>query len=223
MTEPGSGRPGPLRCLILDFDGVLVASNAAKRDAYFQIFRPLGDLDGAIRAALADPSCVDRHDVIARVLESVPPERRASPSALSEQYQQLCFQAQGRGPECPGASALLPRWAARWQLYLNSATPEAPLREAVAARGWTPHFLGVYGRPGDKVANIQRALDAAGARPGEGMMVGDSRGDLEAARRAGCRFVGVRSDGNDFVEPVPMVASLADLDRLLDDDSKESL
>jgi phosphoglycolate phosphatase len=217
MTGPGSSGPGPLRCVIFDFDGVLVASNAAKRQAYFQIFQPLGGLDAEIRAALADPSCRDRFDVIGRVLKSAPLDRQkeTSVAALSDRYNEICLQAQAYGPECAGAARLLPRWADRFGLCLNSATPEGPLQEAVAARGWTGHFRGIYGRPHDKVANIERALAVTGADRADAVMVGDSRGDLQAAQSAGCRFIGVRSDGNDFTGDVPLVSDLDELDRIL--------
>ena len=217
MTGPESSGPGPLRCVILDFDGVLVASNAAKRQAYFQIFQPLGQLDAEIRAALADVTCRDRFDVIARVLRSAAPEvqKNTSVTALADRYNEICLEAQGSGPECAGASRLLPRWAHRFGLCLNSATPEGPLQEAVAMRGWTALFQGIYGRPHGKVANIERALAATGTAAGEAMMVGDSRGDLEAAQRAGCRFIGVRSDGNDFSGEVALVSDLDEVDRIL--------
>jgi len=216
----GDGDPGrPLRCVIFDFDGVLVSSNAAKRRAYFQVFAPFGEVAADIEAVLADPRFVDRYDVIAGVLGRIRPgldDGGATAAALVERYGQLCLEAQGRGPERPGASALLARWSERLPLYVNSATPELPLRAAVEARGWQRHFRGVFGRPTDKVGNIARVLEAEGAGAAEAVLVGDGRGDREAARRTGCRFIGVESDGNDFPEEIPLVRELAELDPVFD-------
>jgi phosphoglycolate phosphatase len=217
--EGGADLSRPLRCVIFDFDGVLVLSNAAKRRAYFTIFAPHGAVAADIEAVLADPRFVDRHDVIGGVLARIRPGQHdeALAAALVAQYGRLCLEAQGHGPERAGASALLARWSSQLGLYLNSATPELPLQEAVGARRWNGYFRGVFGRPADKVRNIARALEAEGVTAAEAVMVGDGRGDREAAARAGCRFIAVESDGNDFLGPLPMVRELAELDGMFRD------
>lgn len=55
---------------------------------------------------------------------------------------------------------------------------------------------------------ILKALALLGIVADEGMFVGDTRYDREAAQRAGIRFVGYRIDGDDRIESLPELTNL---------------
>jgi phosphoglycolate phosphatase len=224
MTSAGALAPS---CVIFDFDGVLVASNARKREAYFDIFRdfrpeggpglaPAVPITLAVAQGTSDPAGGDRFDVIARILrlaypDVTDPDRHVS--QLADHYNEICEVAQASGPERAGASALLRRWSGQFPLYVNSATPEVPLQRAVERRGWAPFFKGVFGRPTGKTANIARALAQESVPASRAVMIGDGRLDLAAATQTGCHFIAIESDGNDFPVALPMVRHLDELDR----------
>lgn len=82
-------------------------------------------------------------------------------------------------------------------VFINSATPQAPLEAVVRARGWETLVAGILGSPdggGDKVANLQRIADRTGATAATMVHVGDGDNDASAAARFGCTFVSVRAE-----------------------------
>jgi phosphoglycolate phosphatase len=94
----------------------------------------------------------------------------------------------------PGVGDLLARLhAAGLRLALLTNKPHAPALRLVEGFGFAPHLAEAIGgdaglpRKPDPAALLALA-SRAGCLPGEAMMVGDSRVDLETARRAGARF-----------------------------------
>jgi phosphoglycolate phosphatase-like HAD superfamily hydrolase len=207
-----------IRCVALDFDGTLVDSNAVKRRTYDEILGPLGAGPALVSSVLARVEG-DRSDVIAEVFRALVAERRVSaeearrliPHAIRA-YTDACEEAVAGCPERPGVARSLPQLAARYALYVNSDTPEDTLRRIVEHRSWTGFFRGVYGRPRTKPDNLRRIAQQEGVELPRVVMVGDGRRDQDAARAAGCPFIGVASDGNDLADGgIVMVGSLSEL------------
>lgn len=192
-------------CVVFDFDGVLVDSNAVKRDAYRHIFAGAPGSEPVVETVLQSNTEDDRSGVIRAILRGL---SRAGPGTSSdldelvgeyeERYNTICEEHAATCAEVRGASSALTRLAKRHPLYIISATPEEPLRRIVQRRNWNRYFRDVLGRPRTKGENLDRVLRREGIK-GEGVVfVGDGRRDLDAAREAGCRFVGVRNEFNDF-------------------------
>ncbi len=212
------------RCVVFDFDGVLVDSNATKRRAYFEIFADLDPTGELVRAAVATHGDGDRFQLIGAICERLVaagqlPTHGATAATAADfatAYNEICEEFAATCAEIGGASAALEVLAPRCALYVNSATPQAPLRRIVARRGWEQHFRAVLGRPRSKVENLQDALEREGLAPHQAVMVGDGRHDIAAARTLGCRFVGVRNSFNDFdTAGLPMLDDLHGLPALL--------
>jgi phosphoglycolate phosphatase len=193
-------------CVVFDFDGVLVDSNAVKRQAYFDIFAPLGPgADAAVRAALDGDVDSDRFAIIRRILLAL---RASGPDApglvddlvttYADRYNDICEDHAAHCPEVTGASEALEGLAGSHPLYVSSATPEAPLRRIVERRRWTRFFRDVLGRPRTKLENLRLVMEREAVGGRDVVVVGDGRRDLDAARAAGARFVGVRNAFNDF-------------------------
>lgn len=192
-------------CVVFDFDGVLVDSNAVKRRAYRDIFASVAGSEPVVESVLESNTDDDRFGVIRSILERMDRDGSLTPGRLealvaeySERYNIICEEHAATCAEIPGASAALARLAQRHPLYVISATPEEPLRRIVKRRGWSGFFRDVLGRPRTKSENLARVIRAEGVDGGQMVFVGDGRRDLDAARQAGCRFVGVRNAFNDF-------------------------
>ena len=212
-------------CVVFDFDGVLVESNAVKRQAYFDIFAPLGvEVGPVVEAVLREDVDGDRFDTIQRVLLRL---GAAAPvgdddalavlvARYAERYNEICEDHAATCAEVPGASQALDRLADRYPLYVVSATPEPPLRRIVERRGWASRFRAVLGRPHGKPEHLQRIMAWERIQGEEIVFVGDGLRDLLAARAAGCRFIGVRNRFNDFdAAGLEMVPDLRELPKLL--------
>lgn len=192
-------------CVVFDFDGVLVDSNAVKRRAYRDIFASAAGSEAVVEAVLESNIQDDRFGVIRSILEGLNRDGRGPPGRLEllvaeygDRYNAICEEHAATCAEIPGASAALARLARRHPLYVISATPEEPLRRIVKRRSWNGYFRDVLGRPRTKSENLARVMRAEGLEGSQIVFVGDGRRDLDAAREAGCRFVGVRNAFNDF-------------------------
>ncbi|NOT09708.1 MAG: HAD hydrolase-like protein [Gemmatimonadales bacterium] len=220
---PNAGEPHPMlsgiRCVVLDFDGTLVDSNAIKRDAFFQALAPLGAERSLIEQVLAaEPG--DRTAIITAAVAALRKAGRVPGSTdgdqlvrrTVEEYTSRTDDAISRCAAQPDVSWTLPWLASRFPLYLWSDTPESSLQAIVERRGWAQHFRGMVGRPRSKAENLRAILARDQIDPSEVLVVGDTRRDLEAALECGCRFLGVRSDGNNF-EPhgVVFIATMGEL------------
>jgi phosphoglycolate phosphatase-like HAD superfamily hydrolase len=203
-----------LACVVFDFDGVLVQSNAIKRDAYTYALRALPVPSTTIAECLAAPPEGDRVDIIDAIVRTLklPAEEHATIVSRSVQaYGQYCDALLAECAEADYASEILAQLAARYALYVNSATPQDALRSYIEGRRWTGFFRGVCGRPHTKVENFTRITHAERITPARILFVGDRQSDYDAAHAAGCHFVGVRSDGADFREGVEVLDSLRGL------------
>jgi phosphoglycolate phosphatase len=113
----------------------------------------------------------------------------------------------------PGTLALLDRFAAAgWSFALCTNKPEGLSRRLLQELRVAGRFAAICG--GDTFAHrkpdprhLLDTIAAVSGRPDEAIMVGDSRTDLDTARAAGIRFVGVTFG----YTPVPMAELRPDL------------
>jgi phosphoglycolate phosphatase len=205
-----------LRVVVFDFDGVIVQSNHLKRQAYFEVFSP--EAGPLVESVLLRHREKTRHQIIERVLEGLPATGSLSAAELASEveryaglYNDIVETGATQCPEMPGASRALEELHKHLPLYINSATPQEPLRRIVAARGLAGFFRRVLGVPASKIDNLGKVLDMEGVSGRAALVVGDGRSDWEAARRFGCRFVGVQNEFNNLDNLAPLRADLAGL------------
>lgn len=191
----------PFDAVIFDFDGTLVNSAKAKREAFFAVF-PDTPLHHAIITAVleADPDG-SRHHVIPLMIEKMRAAEldRDCPLLANEliaNYGSVSEATVRRAPELPGASALLTVLFPHVQLHLCSATPRETVRAHVEERGWAPYFKTIEGHPTVKATEVRRVIEAGGFSPQRVAVVGDGMSDENAARANGCRFVAVKPPAN---------------------------
>ena len=200
---------------VFDLDGTLIESDAVKTRAYFDIFHSAAG--PVVEAAIRADRYENRFARIARILRGL---QGAEPAQSeidrhAKAYNDICETHQSTCAERKGASRVLASLASKRPLYLCSGTWEESLVRIVKARGWQPHFRGVYGGPRKKAANLERAASHAGKECREILVVGDTRDDLDAAVAKGCGFRGVKSGASDFGnERVTLIADLSELESL---------
>jgi phosphoglycolate phosphatase-like HAD superfamily hydrolase len=212
-----------IRCVVFDFDGTLVQSNAIKRQSFFEAATVIGDLSDIVERVLAEcPG--DRHGVTRAIVECARAAGRLSapdvstlPDTLAQRYTELCDDAIAACPFVPGARELLDELRGEGcDLFINSATPPGPLASAVRRRDLGSYFRGVWGNERSKVENLRAAMSMAGAGASETAFVGDAEPDRAAAAEVGCHFVGLLNEFSDFrTAPRHALRELHDLGRLL--------
>ncbi len=174
-----------IRCVVFDFDGTLVMSNGIKRQGFYAVTDPAHA--ETMTALLADPPG-DRYAIFA----AFGARFGLDAGELADAYGQWCEDTILAAPERSGASEILARLKRDGlKIWINSATPEAPLRALVKRRYPSGSFDGVLGGHARKVPNLHAVLAAEGLSPTEILMVGDGFDDRDAAREIGCAFAGL--------------------------------
>lgn len=188
-----------IRCVVFDFDGTLVDSNAIKYDSFFDV---AGELPGGVETMAAVIDCqtnATRYEIFDCFVNDmqIPQSQQAALSCeMAAKYTALCYSEISKATEIMGIQAALGRLAEQGlRLYVSSATPTEPLRALIRARGWHKTFHGVYGAPSPKEKHVRRILREGGWAPEELVYVGDSDADAIAAAETGCGFIGVCLDG----------------------------
>lgn len=215
-----------LKCVVFDFDGTLVDSNAIKRDMFLEITNPW-DTTGEIAAGVLErwptadryeKTCRIADELISRKLLPVGSSLKDWASHLADEYTIQCEKAISCCPEMPGASQVLKELSATgFHLFVNSATPVDPLRKILKLRNWCHFFQGVYGAELDKAANLGKIAEATGATPKEIVHIGDQPDDLQATEQFGCHFVAMADGGRRPVAEASdlVVQELSELPELL--------
>jgi len=211
-----------IRCIGFDFDGTLVDSNAIKRNSFFEVFSDV-DPEGETVAHVLDvvrPG--DRYDIVrdvsVRLRErgAIPAEPgiEAFAARRAAAYTHCCEEAVAKCPEIPGATATLDWLAARGlPLYVNSATPQEPLRRVLELRSMTRYFRLGLGGPAGKAENLAAICADADVPPQQLLFVGDGEDDRGAASEFGCPFIAIVRPGPTRFAAAPTIC-IADLQEL---------
>ena len=191
----------PCDAVIFDFDGTLVDSAIAKRQAFFAIFPNTASHRAIVSGVLTEGPDGSRHRVIPLMVErlkaaGLDPQGGLSADSLIRRYGIVAEDAVKQAPELPGATALLAALSPWMQLHVCSNTPEDSVRAHVAARGWRDHFTSVDGYPTQKAAKVAQVIAAGGFPPDRVAVIGDGVSDAEAARANGCRFIAIEDSGD---------------------------
>ncbi len=185
-----------VRLAVFDCDGTLVDGQGAVCAAMDRAFA---------ENALPPP---DHHQVRRIVGLSLPQALRllapatteAQREALDQAYRASFRAAREAGelaePLFPGIAELVARLhAAGWTLGVATGKSDRGLDHCLATHGLSRHFatLQTADRHPSKPhpAMLRAALAEAGAAPGDAVMIGDTAYDIEMARAAGVRAIGV--------------------------------
>jgi phosphoglycolate phosphatase len=185
-----------IRLAIFDCDGTLVDGQAHVWEA--------------MKAGFAEASlpCPSRHEIVRGVGLSLPVAvRRLAPEGTLEQhaiavetYKRTFFETRQAGrihePLFDGIAALLTRLHNKaWRLGVATGKSDRGLKNCLAIHGLTDLFctLQTADRHPSKPhpSMIEEALADALARPENAVMIGDTTYDIEMAKAAGIRAIGV--------------------------------
>jgi len=179
--------PETIRCVVFDFDGTLVMSNAIKRDGFTAVAKAFPNGEAAMDTIMANPPG-DRY----AITQAFAALYNADATELVERYGQWCEDNILICPERTGATEVLKTLTDKGlPIWLNSATPEAPLQAVVAKRYPTGTFAGVLGGHACKVKNLRKVMQHENLTPAQILMVGDGYDDRDGAADFGCPFIGL--------------------------------
>lgn len=181
-----------LSLVVFDCDGVLLESMDIKCAAFRRIGEQFGE-EMADRLVMYHRT----HGGISRYKkfewlygELGQKATGADLAALNKIFVAAAYEEMKRCLMVPGAQKTLDSWFGRVPLFVASGAPEEELRTILEKRGLSPYFTGIFGSPANKTRILRTIVEHNDARPGDVVMVGDSRIDLYAAEEVGTRFYG---------------------------------
>ena len=178
-----------MRCVVFDFDGTLVDSNAIKQDSFLRIASRFSGGEAAMRGVLGRVQG-DRHALMAAFVQAGALEVSAHELVLA--YNELVDLAVAAAPSMPGAEPLLQILEEQGlHVVLSSATPLANLRFIVERRGWLHYFNELAGCPASKLETLGRVMAEHDFRVSDIAVVGDGSDDRDIAAAIGCAFFAV--------------------------------
>lgn len=190
------GDAGPIRTLVIDFDGVILESNEVKSEVFAEIFARYPEHEAAMTRFHQENAWRSRYDKLNHLVFNLMgrPHDVALRDALERDFSRRTLQRLLETPFVPGAREFLAEFADRVPIHLASITPIADLMWTVEQRGLRPFFRGVHGfPPTTKAAAMAEILRHAGHPAREMVMIGDAPGDLASAREVGAGFLWRRS------------------------------
>lgn len=190
--------------LLFDFDGVVLESNAAKDQAFHQLFAEQPEVvrRRVLQLHRANPGR-DRTDKVRRCFNEIL-GYDPSPQELHARLQlfhELSLRLSLACPPVTGVLSFVAKLPGDIGRYIVSASRHDEVNLIANKKGVHQLFDGVYGSPPDKRALINRILEAEQAAPSRTLLIGDKISDLTAARGNGIAFIG--RIGPDAVKAFP--------------------
>ncbi|MBV9464175.1 MAG: HAD family hydrolase [Verrucomicrobiae bacterium] len=183
----------PLRAIILDFDGVLVDSNAIKDEAFATMFgRYPEHADSLLKFHQLNPG-LSRVHKFRRLVDRLSPGQPDPEleQRLLKEFSSLVAERVATCAAIPGSQEFLEKAAGRVPLYLASATPQPELWGIVQKRGLASYFQEIFGDPPTpKIEAVRAITELENCRPQELLLVGDSSADWRVAIETGIQFIG---------------------------------
>ncbi len=179
------------KLILLDFDGVLVDSNAIKDKAFEYVFAGFPKQKEAILAYHRRTPII-RFDKFRYIYEQILklPYTVQEQQRLSQEFSAYCINAVSQCPWVKGAEEFLNYFKGRRPMYIVSINPPGDLEAILKARGIRDYFDGVYAVDAGKAWAIKEILAKQALQAREAVFIGDSLGDLNSAREAGVDFIG---------------------------------
>ncbi len=204
-----------IKTCIFDVNGVLIDSNRANALAMAEAFAQPDDLRGPIAELYLSLTGIDRGSKIRIVQEKIVgrPFAEGEFDLRWSRFRELAALSMSKAPLIPGCREVLAELGRRGMVRAAlSNTPEAELRKILAAHELTGS-LDIIRGGGDwpKSESLARLLDDFKLNAGECVFLGDGKGDLDAARKAGVGFFGIDPGTGEFKGEKDLLGQFEDL------------
>ena len=177
-----------------DFDGTLCDTEADIKDAWRKALALIGRECPRFDAIYKTGPTIDQ--VVHMLFDDATPELVDQVRAVFKP----CYDQSGFPKTAP--YAWIPAWLDELKtqgchLYVATNKRYAPMGALMAKMGWLELFDGYYSfdmYPGEKLKKaelLKRVMAVRGIDPADAVMVGDTRGDVDAGRGAGIHTIGV--------------------------------
>ena len=182
---------GKYQLVFWDFDGVIKESVDVKTEAFKELFSTFGqEVVSLVEQHHLQYGGVSRTKKIEYALRNFVGRAPilSEVDDLADRFGTLVREKVVSSPWVPGVESLL-RSREHPPYVLVTGTPQNEIEWILSELALESHFERVYGAPIEKSAALRRVLADSNVNPSDGILIGDSRTDYEAARQAGLDFL----------------------------------
>lgn len=214
-----------MKVIVFDFDDTLKKTERIKKYWLAHIF---SDINGGVEVAqkfIHNNHGKNRYETIHGIVQELKKVKYITISDIEEYTNRYIHEFSRRvesdiiaAEEICGARDTLEFFHKKYQLYLNSATPQNALERIISNIEWNHFFKGLYGSPpGTKIEHLGEILTLENVSPNEVVVIGDGDSDQKAAETYKCRFIGVRGEFSRFSENAafPIVNDLKNIQEVI--------
>ncbi len=197
--------------ILTDFDGVILDSNTAKIRAFekcFSIFPR--HLNEVMNYHLSNLGC-SRFEKFEHIYRHIL-NREYSESEekhISERFSEIVYSEVMECAEVPGARRFLQSYTKFSPIVVISATPVAELTRIIRKRNLDQYFSDIIGAETKKADAIKMTLANYRVAATNAVFIGDTNGDLSAAKANDVPFIG-RKDRENFDSGTTFIISNLD-------------
>ncbi|MEN6441058.1 MAG: HAD hydrolase-like protein [Syntrophobacter sp.] len=209
--------PGRTSVFIFDVNGVLLDSNRANAEAMAEAFTSDPVSRRRIAKFYLGLTGIDRGAKIRIIQEKLvgKPFAGGEFELRWERFGDLASKSMAAAPLTPGCREVLAELGRRKKVRVAlSNTPEAELKNILDAHALAP-LLDIIRGGGDwpKAESLARFLGESGIEPLDCVLMGDGKGDLNAAKQCGMPFFGIDAGTDEFraASGLPLMARFGNL------------
>ena len=210
------------KCIIFDFDGVIVESLDIKTDAFKEIYKPYGvKIVNKVAKYHKENGGISRynkfnyyHSNYLGIDLSV-----AEKNKLSLTFSNIVKKKVSVCPYVKGALEFIKSSSKIYDLYISSATPKEELFEIVSYRRIDHYFQGIYGSPESKSDHIKTIIKYGKYNKSDILFVGDAVTDYEAAKKMDIHFILRNTHASinfSFKRKVDQINDFSDFNNIID-------
>jgi len=202
------------KCIIFDFDGVILDSVDVKTKAFAEMYRPYGhEIEKKVVRHHLYYGGVSRYEKFkiyqSQFLgESV---NNKSIEDLAVKFSNLVLKKVIASEFIFGAKEFLNDYFDKVPLFIATGTPQIEIEEILVSRKLNLFFKETHGSPKEKTEIIQIILDKYEFQNSEVLFVGDAITDFEAAKRKAVDFIGVKNKWTIFPKGTTLIQNIEEL------------
>ena len=189
-----------IKCIIFDFDGVILESVDVKTKAFKALFSKYPQKVDEIIKFHLDNGGMSRFDKFRYIYKNIlKKELNAEEfNKLCRKFSKLVLEKVISSSFVKGIKDFLDIYKSQYAMFIISATPDKEIKFIVRRKSINKYFSGVFGSPMTKVDSIKEILRQRRYKPQEVVFIGDSHNDLKAAKHTKVFFI-ARKTGNHAV------------------------
>lgn len=180
-----------IKCIIFDFDGVILESVDVKTEAFRALFSEYPEKVNQIVKFHLDNGGMSRFDKFKFIYKNILKKEldKKEFHMLCDRFSELVLEKVLVSPFVKGVKVFLNACLDKYPMFVVSATPDKEIKLIVKRKNIGKYFFGVFGSPTTKADSIKRILKLKRYKSKEVLFIGDSRNDFKAAKNTKVLFI----------------------------------